>query len=83
MNRNLRKFQTKAGEEHQFGAMNVNLSSDPLLQLLQEEIFEILTAGKGGQNHQHEDADQHNGAQNNDTAISNQRLLPTIRYTGG
>ena len=48
MNRNLSQFQTNAGEEDQLDAMDVNLASDTLLQLLEEKIFEIIVASQVG-----------------------------------
>jgi hypothetical protein len=83
VNRDLCEFQTKTGEEHQLSAMDVDLPSDPLLQLLQEEIFKILAASKGVHDHQHKDTGQHNGTENDETASSNQLLLPKIGHAGG
>ena len=52
MNRNLRQFQSDAGEQDQLDAMDVNLSPNALLQLLEEKVFEIVVAGQVGREHE-------------------------------
>ena len=52
MNRDLRQFQSDTGEKDQLDAMDVNLASDTLLQLLEEKIFEIFVAGQVGREHE-------------------------------
>ena len=62
MNRDLRQFQSDAGEQDQLDAMDVDLASDTLLQLLEKKIFEIIDAGQvGRENEKGAPADQQNG----------------------
>jgi hypothetical protein len=61
VNRDLRQFQSDAREQDQLDAMDVNLASDTLLQLLEEEIFEIIVAGQvGRENEKGAASDQQN-----------------------
>ncbi|MGH9932399.1 MAG: hypothetical protein ACREA9_24615, partial [Pyrinomonadaceae bacterium] len=61
VNRDLRQFQSDAREQDQLDAMDVNLASNTLLQLLEEKIFEIVLAGQvGRENEKPATADQQN-----------------------
>ena len=64
MNRDLRQFQSDAREQDQLDAMDVNLASDTLLQLLEEKIFEIVVASQvWRENEKGSTADQQNDNQ--------------------
>ena len=71
MNRDLRQFQSDAREQDQLDAMDVNLTSDTLLQLLEKKIFEIIVAGQvGRENEKRAAADQQNGNKGDNNASS-------------
>jgi hypothetical protein len=72
VNRDLRQFQSDAREQDQLDAMDVNLASDTLLQLLEEEIFEIIVASQVGREHKNRaTADQQNDNQGDNNTGSN------------
>ena len=84
MNRDLRQFQSDAREQDQLDAMDVNPTSDTLLQLLEEKIFEIIVAGQVGQENENgSTADQQNDNQGDNNTSSRPLLLPGSITLGG
>jgi hypothetical protein len=72
VNRDLRQFQSDLREQDQLDAMDVNLAPDTLLQLLEEEIFEIIVASQvGRENEKGSTADQQNDNQGDNNTGSN------------
>jgi len=71
VNRDLRQFQSDAREQDQLDAMDVNLASDTLFQLLEEEISEIIVASQvGRENEKGPTADQQNDNQGDNNTAS-------------
>ena len=84
MDRDLRQFQSDAREQDQLDAMDVNLASDTLLQLLEEKTFEIVVAGQvWRENEKGSTADQQNDNQGDNNTGSDQLLLPGSIILGG
>ncbi len=84
MNRDLRQFQSDTGEKDQLNAMDVDLASDTVLQLLEEKIFEIFVAGQVGREHEKRAAaDQQKDNQGDDKRDFGPLLLPGSIKPGG
>jgi hypothetical protein len=84
VNRDFRQFQSDARKQDQLDAMDVNLTSDTLLQLLEEKIFEIIVTSQVGQENENgSTADQQNDNQgDNNTSSGHYGSLDRSRSVG-
>jgi hypothetical protein len=72
VNGDLRQFQSDTREQDQLDTVDVDLSPDILLQLLEEKIFDVIISGQvGGENEKRAAADQQNGNQGDSDTSSN------------